>query len=641
MDHMTELNRVPANLDAILHEAHLPALLMSLVHMTGDTQMLTDDMLPVYDFFGDSKLGGYSLSVQDTLRTKASAAIKAYLSGKAPLPPEPGKATITKMMNLIAGGPVPEHYTPLLMEELGLEGLDSRIPDWPEATQKAAKAKLKVLIIGAGMSGILAAIRLQQAGVPFEIIDKNADFGGTWLENTYPGCRVDNPSHMYSYSFEANHDWPMHYSTQDVLFYYFKRCADRHKLRPHVRFGTTVNEAVWDEAAKVWRLSVTRADGAVETLVGNALISAVGQLNQPRLPDIKGRDSFAGPSFHSARWRHDVELAGKRVVVVGTGASAFQFVPEIAPKVGELTVLQRTPPWLAPTPNYHDKVTPAQEWLLKTVPFYEKWYRFWLFWLGTDGILDAVTVDPNWTGPKTAVSQVNADTQAMMIEAMRAQTGGDEALLSKIVPQYPLGGKRTVRDNGVWIAALRRPNVNLVTDAISEITPDGVMTADGKLHKADVIIYGTGFTASDFLRTFKVVGRGGVELHDQWAGDAKAYLGMTVPNFPNLFIVYGPNTNIVVNGSIIFFSECSVRYIVEAMKLLAETGHSAMEPKPAVFEDFNARVDLANAGMAWGVPQVSSWYKNATGRVSQNWPFRLIDYWSATMKPEPAEFLMS
>ena len=576
---MNSAKSVPANLDAILQEAHLPALLMSLVHMTGETQMLTDDMLPVYDFFGDSKVGGYTPAVQNALRTKAATALKAYLSGERPLPAEPDKATITRMMNLIAGGPVPEHYTPLLMEELGMEGIDSRVPDWSSDTQKIAQAKMKVLIIGAGMSGILSAIRLQQAGVPFEIIEKNPDFGGTWLENTYPGCRVDNPSHMYSFSFEPNHDWPMHFSTQDVLFDYFKRCAEKPNLRQHVRFGTTVNEAAWDEAAKVWRLKVTRADGATETLTGTAMISAVGQLNQPSLPDIKGRDSFAGPSFHSARWRHDVDLTGKRVIVIGTGASAFQFVPEIAPKVGDLTVFQRTPPWLGPTPNYHDKVTPAEEWLLKTVPYYEKWYRFWLFWLGTDGILDAITVDPDWTGSKSAVSQVNADTQTMMIQAMRVQTEGDEALLEKITPHYPLGGKRSVRDNGVWIAALRRPNVHLVTDAIVEITPKGVMTSDGVVHEADVIIYGTGFTASDFLRTFKLKGRGGVELHEQWAGDAKAYLGMTVPNFPNLFIVYGPNTNIVVNGSIIFFSECSVRYIVEALKLLAQTGQSAMEPK--------------------------------------------------------------
>ena len=631
---------IPANLDAILKEAHLPSLLMSLVHMTGDASLLSDEMTPVYDFFGDSKIGGYSPEIQERLRGQAAAALRAYLSGEKPIPARPTDSVILRMMNLVAGVEVPERYTPLLMEELGLDGIDQKRPVWDEATVQAG-GKMKVLIIGAGMSGILAAIRLKQAGVPFEIIEKNPDFGGTWLENTYPGCRVDNPSHLYSLSFEPNHDWPMHYSTQNILFDYFKGVAAKHELRPHVRFGTTVDEAIYDEAAKMWRLKVTRADGGQETLTSNAVISAVGQLNQPRLPDIKGRDSFEGEAFHSARWRHHVDLTGKKVCVIGTGASAFQFVPEIAPKVGDMTVFQRTPPWLGPTPDYHDKVTPGESWLLKTVPFYEKWYRFWLFWMLTDGIIDAITVDPNWDGPLTAVSQVNADVSAMMIEAMRVQAEGAPGLLEKLIPNYPLGGKRSVRDNGVWIGALRRDNVHLVTEGIKEITKTGVVTGDGVEHKADVIIYGTGFEASDFLRTFKIVGRGGVELHDQWAGDARAYLGMTVPNFPNLFIVYGPNTNIVVNGSIIFFSECSVRYIVGAIELLAKTGKSALEAKKDVHDAFNEKVDEANAGMAWGVPQVSSWYKNASGRVSQNWPFRLIDYWTATLKPDPKDFIIS
>jgi 4-hydroxyacetophenone monooxygenase len=274
------------------------------------------------------------------------------------------------------------------------------------------------------------------------------------------------------------------------------------------------------------------------------------------------------------------------------------------------------------------------------VPFYEKWYRFWLFWMLTDGLLDAITSDPDYKGPPTAVSEANAMMREMLVEAMRAQCGGDEELLDKITPRYPLGGKRSVRDNGVWIAALRRPNVRLVTDAITEITPTGVVTADGAHHEVDVIIYGTGFSASDFLRTFKAHGRGGVELHDQWKGDARAYLGMTIPHFPNFFVVYGPNTNIVVNGSIIFFSECSVRYIVEALKMLAQTGHATLEPKKSVHDAFNAKVDAANNGMAWGAPQVNSWYKNATGRVSQNWPFRLIDYWTATLKPNPDDFIL-
>jgi 4-hydroxyacetophenone monooxygenase len=203
-----------------------------------------------------------------------------------------------------------------------------------------------------------------------------------------------------------------------------------------------------------------------------------------------------------------------------------------------------------------------------------------------------------------------------------------------------LGGKRAVRDNGVWIGALRRENVEMVTEAITKITPKGLVTADGVERVVDVIIYGTGFTASEFLKTYKVYGKGGAELHAQWAGDARAYLGMTIPNFPNLFLIYGPNTNIVVNGSIIFFSECSVRYIVESLKLLAETGSATMEPKKDVHDAFNVKVDAANRQMAWGVPQVTSWYKNAKGRVSQNWPFPLVDYWTATLKPNPDDFVL-
>jgi 4-hydroxyacetophenone monooxygenase len=424
------------------------------------------------------------------------------------------------------------------------------------------------------------------------------------------------------------------------LLRYFQDVADKYGLRDHIRFSTQVTEARFDEAAKLWRLTIRRPDGGEETLTATAIISAVGQLNQPRLPDIKGRDSFKGPTFHSARWRHDVDLKGKRVAVIGTGASAFQIVPEITPIVGTLKVFQRTPPWLAPTPNYHFDVTAGERWLLEHVPFYEKWYRFWLYWMLTDGVYDMVKADPAWDGGPEAVSQMNAGLRAMMIEMIRPQTEGAPDLLDKIIPAYPIGGKRVVRDNGVWVAALRRPNVELVTSAITEITATGLVTSDGQAHDVDVIIYATGFTASDFMKTFKVFGRGGVELHQRWAGDARAYLGMTIPDFPNLFVLYGPNTNIVVNGSIIFFSECSTRYIVGALQLLAETGHKSLEPKRLVHDAFNEKVDAANRLMAWGVPQVTSWYKNAKGRVSQNWPYPLVDYWAATLKPNPDDFVL-
>jgi 4-hydroxyacetophenone monooxygenase len=634
------LPRTHAAIETALAEAHLPSLMMSLVHLTGDASILSDDMKPAYDMFADGRLGGFNDEKQARIRDRARAAITAYLAGDGTLPPPPAPATVRRMMDFIVGGQVPEHYTGMLMEELAVDGVDQKRPHWEAPKLKAAAAKMKVVIVGAGMSGLLAAIRLQQAGVAFEIIEKNPDVGGTWLENTYPGCRVDNPSHLYGYSFEPNHEWPMHFSTQPVLRDYFMGCADKYGLRPKIRFNTQVTEARFDEAAKLWRVTIRAPGGAEETLTANAVISAVGQLNQPRLPDIPGRDTFKGIAFHSARWRHDVDLAGKRVACIGTGASAFQFVPAIAPDVAKLTVFQRTPPWLGPTPDYHNAVTAGERWLFEHVPFYEKWYRFWLFWTLTDGLYEGVKADPNYKGPETAVSEFNAGMRAMLIEILRPQTEGRPDLMDKIIPNYPLGGKRSVRDNGVWIEALRRPNVELVTEPITEIRPEGLVTADGVMHEVDVIIYGTGFTASDFLKTYKVYGKGGVELHERWDGDARAYLGMTVPDFPNLFLIYGPNTNIVVNGSIIFFSECSVRYIVGALELLAETGAATLEPKRAIHDAFNIKVDEANRWMAWGAPQVNSWYKNAKGRVSQNWPFPLVDYWTATLKPNPDDFVL-
>ncbi|MGA2952721.1 MAG: NAD(P)/FAD-dependent oxidoreductase [Caulobacteraceae bacterium] len=628
-----------AALDSALPEAHLPALLASLIHLTGDASLLTPERKASVIFMGDNRTGGYSPEVQADLVARARTAIKAHLKG-APLPPPLPPETVRKMMDWVAGADIPDHYAPFLADELMLDGTSTKTPDWSAPKLRAAADKLKVVVIGAGMSGLLTGIRLKQAGIDFTIVEKNADVGGTWFENAYPGCRVDNPNHMYSYSFEPNHDFPQFYSTQPVLLDYFRRIAERHQLRPHIRFETEVVEAAFDEARALWKVTVKAKDGRRDTMEANAVVTAVGQLNRPRLPDIEGADSFAGPAFHSSRWRRDVDLTGKRVAVIGTGASAYQFVPEIAPKVVHLEVFQRTPPWPIPGPTYHDDVPEGKKWLLEHVPYYDKWYRFFLFWMLTDGLYEMVRADPAWSGGDGAVSEANAGLRALLEQALAAQAPDRPDLLAKVTPAYPMGGKRALVDNGVWMEALKRDNVDLVTTPIARVTPEGVETKDGVSHPADVLIFGTGFHASKFLWPMRIVGRGGKGLGEVWQGDARAYLGMTTPGFPNLFMIYGPNTNIVVNGSIIFFSECSVRYIVGCLKLLAETGADAIEVKPEVHDAFNAKVDAANALMAWGAPQVSSWYKNATGRVSQNWPFPLVDYWTATVAPNPADFTL-
>jgi len=630
---------VPANLEDVLKDAHLPALLTALVHMTGDTSWLRPEWAPVYNPMDRNDLG-ISEERQAEARKAAAEAIRAYLGGKPVQMASTDIATLRRQMDFVAGAPIPEQYVDFLVDELTLAGKSTKDPQFEQPQLQAAARKLKVLVIGAGMSGLLTGIRLSQAGVPFEIVDKNADVGGTWFENTYPGCRVDNSNHMYSYSFEPSHAWPQHFSPQPVLLDYFRGIARKYDLRKHIRFETMVESLAWDEGRAVWRATLKGPGGKTEVIEANAVVTAVGQLNRPNMPDIKGLGSFAGPAFHSAEWRHDVDLKGKRVAVIGTGASAYQFVPEIAPDVARLTVYQRTPPWGLPVPHYHDDVPENMKWVLEHVPYFDKWYRFYLFWMTTEGFLPMVKSDPAWAGPTTAVGPENAMLREMAAMAMQAQLADRPDLAEKVIPQYPIGGKRAVLDNGVWLAALKRPNVELVTDKIAEITPKGLKTADGVEHEYDVLIYGTGFQASNFLSYLKVKGRGGRDLHETWGGDAKAYLGMTVPGFPNFFITYGPNTNIVVNGSIIFFSECAVRYIVGCLKLLADTGARSLDVKAAVHDDFNRRVDEANAGWAWGSPNVSSWYKNSFGRVSQNWPFGLIDYWRATLTPNPDDFVL-
>ncbi|MBI3677415.1 MAG: NAD(P)/FAD-dependent oxidoreductase [Proteobacteria bacterium] len=626
-------------IEEALKDAHIPSLMMVLVHLTGDTSHLTPDVKPVYDFWGDGQ-GGIAPEKQAKIRAAVKDAFDAFLDGKK-LPPPPSDATMRKMMDFISGAEIPERYVPFLKEELGISVSDTREPKWDTPKLKDIAHKMKVIVIGSGMSGILTGIRLQQAGVPFEIIEKNSDVGGTWFENAYPGCRVDNPNHLYSFSFEPNHEWPQHFSTQDVLLSYFRRTADKYGLRKHIRFETEVKEAAFDEKSGLWNVRLRGKNGKEETIAANAVISAVGQLNQPKIPDIKGRDSFKGVAFHTARWRHDVDLRGKRVAVVGTGATAFQVIPAIADQVKELLVFQRSAPWLGPTPDYHKDVSPGKKWLLEHLPFYDKWYRFYLFWTMTDGILEMVRVDPTWNDMSKSVSPANDMLREMLTEKIKEQAPNRPDLLEKVIPNYPFGGKRSVRDNGVYIAALAKPTTQLVTAGIREITPKGIVTDDGKEHDVDVIIWGTGFYASDFLRTFRIVGKNGVELHDRWKGDARAYLGMTIPDFPNFFCIYGPNTNIVVNGSIIFFSEASVRYIVNCLKLLAETGKKTMEVKSDVHDAFNTKVDEANRLMAWGQEGFTSWYKNQTGRVSQNWPYLLVDYWERTVAPDPKDFVLN
>jgi 4-hydroxyacetophenone monooxygenase len=621
---------------AALADADVPALLPALVYITGDFSLLRDDLQIDPALILQDQAGLTPEQLATARQLALETLIRFRDNGSQPGPPIEGEALARIVSFMGAGLPV-EEYMDMAHEELALTPDDERSAHWRKR-DVAPDRDFLVAVIGAGMSGIVAAYRLEQAGVPYVVIDKNDDVGGTWFENTYPGCRVDIPNHYYSYSFAQRDDWPFFYSPQRELHRYFRDCVDEFGIRPRIRFNTEVTSVAFDEDTGTWTLDLLNRDRTEERLTANAVISAVGQLNRPQLPSIEGRETFAGPSFHSAEWDHAVDLDGKRVAVVGTGCSAAQFVPIIANQAAKVEVFQRTPNWMFPVPHYHFEVPAGLQWLLSHVPGYRQWYRFWLFWRSAETLRPMAEVDPAWPHQERSVSELNDSLRALLQEAMEVQYPADSDLLAKVLPEYPPAAKRIIVDNGVWAETLQRDHVQLITDDIERITPEGIVTLGGQLHEADVVIYATGFQPSRFLTPMKVVGRGGVNLHDQWDGDARAYLGITVPGFPNFFVLYGPNTNIVVNGSIIWFSECEVRYVMDCIKTVLAGGHKALDVRRDVHDRYNVEVDAENLRMAWGVSNVNSWYKNAKGRVAQNWPFPLLEYWKRTKAIDPADY---
>ncbi len=619
-----------------LTEAEIPPLMATVAYLTGDLSVLRPELRPDPMRMLEPD-AGIEPERQAEAREVALEALGRWRDAGRPPAPAPTPEALTTMLEFVVGGAPMHEYHELFLEELGLDGADLRAPQWRKE-EVAPGTDFRVLVIGAGMSGLLAAHRLRQAGLDVIVVEKDRDVGGTWLENTYPGCRVDVANLFYSYSFAQRADWPQHYSQQQTLLEYFRDCADELGLRPLVRFETEVVGLTFDEATARWRAELRTADGATETVEAHAVVSGVGQLNRPSMPDIAGMDSFAGPSFHSARWRHDVDLTGKRVAVIGTGASAAQLIPVVAEQTAQLLVFQRTPNWLAPTADYQDAVSSRQRRLFQELPAYAQWSRFWLFWRNAEGMLPLVQVDPDWEPKDRSVGLMNDMLRQMLTAYLEVEFADRPDLLEKVVPQYPPSAKRMLRDNGVWARTLKRDNVELITEPIAEITPRGVRTRDGVEHEVDVIVYGTGFQASRFLMPMRVTGRGGIDLHEQWHGDARAYLGITIPGFPNLFCLYGPNTNIVINGSIIFFSECEVFYILECLRWMLASGVRAIDVRTDVHDEYNQRIDAGNRARAWGASTVNSWYKNEHGLVTQNWPFSLLEYWQQTRTVNPSDY---
>ncbi len=474
----------------------------------------------------------------------------------------------------------------------------------------------RVVVIGSGFGGVAVAAGLRRAGFHDVVLLEKADrVGGVWRDNRYPGCACDVPASLYSYSFALNPDWSRRFPPHAEILAYLDRCVTDLGLADRVRPGTTVTDARWDDAQSCWRLRT--AAGA--EIVADVLVPAVGQLSRPVVPALPGAERFGGVALHTARWDPDLPVEGRRVAVIGTGASAVQLVPAIAGRAAHVTVFQRNAPWTLPKPDR--RYGPLRRALHRRVPALMRASRAGAWVLTAIG-------GAALTGNRLAGALLRGASRAQ-----RRLQVPDPELRARVTPDEPMGCKRVLYTS-TWLPALSRPDVDLVTEKIIEVTADGIHTADGAEHPCDVLIYGTGFAATEFLVPIRVTGRGGARLDDVWRDGAQAYLGMTVPGFPNMFLVYGPNTN-TGNTSVIYFHEAQARYIAQAVRLIAD-GRGPLAVRAEVAAGYDAELQRRLARSVW--TGCRSWYRTASGRVVTNWPGTAGEYRRRTARLRPADF---
>jgi cation diffusion facilitator CzcD-associated flavoprotein CzcO len=490
----------------------------------------------------------------------------------------------------------------------------------PASSANSAVTNVDVLIVGAGFSGLCMGIKLLEAGMKsFLIIEKSEEIGGTWWDNRYPGCACDIPSHLYSFSFAPSTEWSRMYPGQEEIHAYLKRCIERYGLAPYLRLNTRFHEAAWDESEGEW--NATAGNGI--RIQARVLVSGMGALHVPRYPDLQGLDRFKGPAFHSATWDHGVVLDGKNVAVIGTGASAIQFVPQIAPRVGKLYLVQRTPPWIVPRLDFAF----SDKWRrrFRSIPITRRALRQFLFWRQEFRVL-------GFLGNQTFRKMVEAIARRHL-----ARNIEDPEIRAALTPNYQLGCKRVLVSDDYY-PTLNRSNVELVTEGISEVCPHSIVTRDGAERPIDVLIYGTGFRATEPLIGCRVVGKGGVEIHDAWQKRMSAYLGITVAGFPNFFMLLGPNTGLGHN-SVVLMIEAQARYAMNCLKLMQRKKQPVLEVRPEVQQSFVEEIYGRMATTVWQSGGCHSWYQDqTTGEITTLWPGSVMSYVRRTRSVSPSDY---
>jgi 4-hydroxyacetophenone monooxygenase len=628
-----EMPRKKLDLSTAIAEGDIRVLLMVLVHMTGDQRWLEPPYKPKRDvrLIPDPE-AGVPNHVQDEIR---AAVLKLFETGEPqPAITDPGDELMLKMMRACLGENVAPEYAPLMREEMGFIPRDVR---WKKPPARSQLEQQHVLIVGAGVCAIALGVALGRLGIPYTIVEKNDELGGTWYVNRYPGCGVDTPNHSYSYSFGARNQWTRYFAPREELLDYLKKVAIEHDVHSHIRFNTRLTASRWDESKRRWISSLETGNGR-EDFESATLVSAIGQLNDPSPAHFEGEEEFAGLKLHSALWSDDIGLDGKHVAVIGTGATAMQLVPSIADRVAQVTVYQRSAQWSRPVAGYSDPITEGARWLLAHLPFYVQWYRFNMFWRYGDGLLPFLRKDPAWPHPDRAVNKGNDRHRQELTDFILSELKDRPDLIEKCVPTYPPYGKRILLDNG-WFRTLTKPNVELVTDPIDRFTRDGIVTSDGKLRSADLIVISTGFKVTEMAARLNITGRGGENLKDVWANDnPTAYLGLTVPGFPNFFCMLGPNSGPAHGGSVIFQSECQSRYITGCLVDMIEHGIAAIDVSQEAHDRYVREVDEEHQQLIWTHPGMTTYYRNRAGRVFSAMPWRFVDYWAMTHDPDLSHY---
>jgi len=488
---------------------------------------------------------------------------------------------------------------------------------------QATEIKVDVLIVGGGFSGLCMAIKLREAGMDsFLLIEKSDDIGGTWYDNRYPGCACDIPSHLYSFSFDPWPDWSRMYPGQQEIHLYLKRCVQRYELASHVRLNTRFEEAIWSESEGLWQVSA----GEGMRIEARVLVSGIGALHVPQYPRVKGLDRFSGPTFHSSNWNHDVDLEGKNVAVVGTGASAIQFVPQIAPRAGKLYLFQRTPPWIVPRMDF----AIAEKWKqrFRRFPLMMRAFRQLIFWRQEFRVL-------GFLGNRF-VRRKATEIATHHLEKQIA----DPKMRAALKPNYELGCKRVLVSDDYY-PTLTRPNVELVTSGIAEVQKHSIVTDDGLERPADVLVFGTGFRATEPLIGIRIVGRGGLEIHNAWRERMSAYLGVTVSGFPNLFLLLGPNTGLGHN-SVLLMIEAQVRYVMSCLALMKRSQKRVLEVRLETQTQFVTAIHRRLAGTVWQSGGCRSWYQDQrTGENTALWPGSVVAYTRRTRSVLPADYKLT